>query len=97
MKRLLTVCQKEVPGGIIEGLKGRIGMGTKGKIIAVLMGESKNALSGLSPEEGKEGRSAPNYVGIVPLQKRIARHSDTIDGRDVAFHVKGYAPDIITV
>lgn len=72
-------------------------MGTKGKIIAVLMGESKSALSGLSPEEGKEGRSAPNYVGIVPLQKRIARLTDTMDGRDVAFHVKGYAPDIITV
>jgi len=72
-------------------------MGTKGKIIAVLMGESKSALSGLSPEEGKEGRSAPNYVGIVPLQKRIARLADTIDGQDVAFHVKGYAPDIITV
>jgi hypothetical protein len=72
-------------------------MGTRGKIIAVLMGESKNALSGLSPEENKEGRSAPNYVGIVPLQKRIARHTDTIDGRDVTFHVKGYAPDIITV
>jgi hypothetical protein len=61
------------------------------------MGESKNALSGLSPEESKEGRSAPSYVGIVPLQKRIARLSDTIDGRDVTFQVKGYAPDIITI
>ena len=44
-------------------------MVTPGKVITVLLGESRHPLGGISPEEGKEGCSAPNYAGIVPGQK----------------------------
>jgi len=72
-------------------------MPTPGKVVTVLMGESRSPLGGVLPEEGKEGRSAPHYVGIMPAQKRIERLTDTIDGKVVTFYIKSYAPDIILV
>jgi len=68
-----------------------------GKVITVLLGESRHALGGISPEEGKEGRSAPNYAGIVPAQKRITHLTQIIEEQEVTFYVKGYEPDIIVV
>ncbi len=68
-----------------------------GKVITVLLGESRQALGGISPEEGREGRSAPHYIGIIPAQKRIAHLTQIIDGQEVTFYVKGYEPDIIVV
>lgn len=68
-----------------------------GKVITVLLGESRQALGGVSPEEGKEGRSAPSYVGMIPAQKRITHFAQVIDGQEIALYVKGYEPDIIVV
>jgi len=70
---------------------------TPGKVITILLGELRQSLGGISQEEGKEGRSAPKYVGIVPSQRRITRLTQVIENREVTFHVKGYEPDIIVV
>lgn len=72
-------------------------MPTPGKVITILLGELRQSLGGISPEESKEGRSAPNYVGIVPAQKRITHFTQVIENQEVTFYVKGYEPDIIVV
>jgi len=70
---------------------------TPGKVITILLGELQRSLGGISQEEGKEGRSAPKYVGIVPSQKRITHLTQVVGGHEVTFYVKGYEPDIIVV
>lgn len=72
-------------------------MSTPGKLITVLMGEAKTNLSGASVEETKEGRSAPNYIGIVPVQKLLTNLKQKINDYEIDFQVKGYLPDIVVV
>lgn len=74
-------------------------MSTPGKLVTVLMGEAKSnlILPGGPVEETKEGRSAPNYIGIVPTQKLITNFKQKVNDQEINFQVKGYLPDIIVV
>lgn len=70
---------------------------TSGKLVTVLVGESKNSLGRGFSEENKEGRSAPHYIGLVPPQKLIKSFEEEIDGLTIIFNIKGYEPDIVVV
>ena len=72
-------------------------MQAHGKIVALLIGETKRNWSGTPVEEIREARSAPSYGRTVPLPSVVEVVARAIEGKDVRFRVKRYTPNLIVV
>lgn len=70
---------------------------TPGKLVTLLVGETKKNWNGTPVNGMREGHSAPSYIGIMPMPELIEEFTQSVDGVDVAFRVKGYVPNIIIV
>ena len=70
---------------------------TPGKLVTLLVGETKKNWSGTPVSEMREGHSAPSYIGVIPMPELIETFKQNISGADISFRVKGYAPNIIIV
>ncbi|MBI5913544.1 hypothetical protein HY839_03865 [Candidatus Azambacteria bacterium] len=72
-------------------------MQTPGKLVTLLVGEAKKNWSGVPVEGIKEARSAPNYVGAVPVPSLVEVLLQHVGKKEVRFRVKRYSPNLIVV
>ena len=65
--------------------------------MTLLVGETKKNWSGTPVSEGGKSHSAPSYIGAMPTPELIEEFVQEVDGANVSFRVKGYAPNIIVI
>lgn len=70
---------------------------TPGKLVTLLVGETKKNWSGTPVSEMREGHSAPSYIGVLPMPELIETFTQSINGAETSFRVKGYSPNIIII
>lgn len=69
----------------------------KGKIISVIVGQSKGLLSKRGVKEVKAIKSSPPYSLILPKYKILKQQKGKIDNQEVVFNVRAFLPENILV
>lgn len=68
-----------------------------GDLVVFMIGRTDVNLVANTTVETRTQRSAPSYPDVMPKQQIIRTEQRQVDGRDVAFLVKAYVPDMVVV